>query len=228
MDQDNKLRAVETAETLNGDNAVSAETQVENVEISAETQTEDKEVSAETADKPAKSKAKKIVGWVFSGLGIAVVAFLFVVAVTLAIDKFARKSPVPSFCGYATLIVATGSMSGTIEEGDMIIVKKADEFKIGDIITFMPENASIPTTHRIIRIVDGKYYTKGDANNAEDTRPIDKSRIVGKVVGTVPHVGLFFKWLKEDFGWMYLVAGVAVIVAGVLLYRAVAMDKKEK
>lgn len=186
-------------------------------------------VESQTENKEPKKKSKRsVVNIVFSALGLAVVAFLFVVAATLAVDKFIKKSPVPSFCGFSTLIVTTGSMSGTIEEGDLILIKKCDDYKIGDIVTFLPENGTIPTTHRIIRIQDGRYYTRGDANNAEDTRPIDKSRIVGKVTGTVPHVGLFFRWIIEGFGWAYLVAGVAVIVGGVILFRRVASDKKEK
>ena len=179
----------------------------------------------------AEQRKRAIIKWVRWGLtcvGGAIVLFLFFVAVTLAVDKFARKSPVPSFFGTSTLIVTTGSMAGTIEDGDLIIVKKADDFKIGDIITFLPPGDTVPTTHRIIRIVGDKYYTKGDANNAEDTHPIGKENIVGKVTGTVPHVGLFFRWLKDEFGWVYLVAIVGVVVAGVVLLKQFPVGKKEK
>ena len=171
--------------------------------------------------------AKRITGMVFLSLGLAVVLFLLFVAVVLAVDKFVKKSPVPSFFGHATLIVTTGSMAGTIEEGDMIAISKADDYKIGDIVTFLAAGDTTPTTHRIIRVQDGKYYTKGDANNAEDTHPIEKSEIVGKVTRVIPHVGLFFRWLKEDFGWMYLVACGIVIVAGVMLLRRLPAEKKE-
>lgn len=166
-----------------------------------------------------KNKKISVPGIVFTCIGGAIVLFLFFVAVVLAVDKFVKKSPVPSFFGTSTLIVTTGSMSGTIEDGDMIIVKRADEYKVGDIITFIQAGDSVPTTHRIIRITDGRFYTKGDANNAEDTRPLDKSEIVGKVTGTIPRVGLFFRWLKDDFGWIYLVAIVGVIVGGVILLK---------
>ena len=178
-------------------------------------------------DAAAKGKRKmSVVGIVFTCIGVAIVAFLLFVAITLAVDKFVKKSPVPSFFGTSTLIVTTGSMSGTIEDGDMIVVKKSDEYKIGDIITFLPAGDTVPTTHRIIRINDGKFYTKGDANNAEDTRAIEQSDIVGKVAFTVPHVGLFFRWLKDDLGWIYLVAAVVVIVAGIVLLKQFPSNKK--
>ncbi len=170
---------------------------------------------------------RRIVGIIFTAIGLAAVAFLFAITVALAVDKYVKKSPVPSVFGIATLIVATGSMSGTVEQGDMIIIKKSDEYGIGDIITFLPENATVPTTHRIIRIQGDMFYTKGDANNAEDMRPVDKSRVIGKVTGRIRHVGLFFTWLKEG-GWAYAVGTVAVVAAGVILLKAVPKDKKEK
>ena len=57
---------------------------------------------------------------------------------------------------------------------------------------------------------------------------IEKSNIIGKVTGRVKHVGLFFKWIKEDFGWAYMVAIVAVTAAGIILFRAASPAKKEK
>ncbi len=174
-----------------------------------------------------KKRTKKIVGWTFTGIGLAVIAFLLFVVSVLAVDRFVNRSPVPSFFGVATLVVATGSMSG-IEEGDLIIVKRADEYKIGDIVTFLGQGDEIPTTHRIIRIDGDKFYTKGDANNAEDPRAVLKEDVVGKVVGTVPYVGLFFRWLKEELGWLYLVAGIAVIASGIVLLKYFSQPKSKK
>lgn len=113
------------------------------------------------------SVAKKIIWWIF----IVAFAFVAVVASWLCIDKFIRKSPVPTFCGYALLTIETGSMSGTFEIGDMILIKDTNDYKIGDIITFLPEGDTIPTTHRIINYgEDGTFVTKGDANNTKDGR----------------------------------------------------------
>lgn len=182
---------------------------------------------APVSAKPRKSKMS-VANIVFTSIGGVVIVFLLFVAITLAVDKFVNKSPVPSLFGTSTLIVTTGSMSGTIEEGDLIVVKKSDDYVIGDIITFLPFGDTVPTTHRIIRITDGKYFTRGDANNAEDSRFIEKDEIIGKVTHTAPHVGLFFKWLKDEFGWAYLVAFVIVIGAGIVLLKQFPATKKEK
>ena len=61
-----------------------------------------------------KSMVKKVFGWIGTGF----LTLLVVMASWLCFDKFVLKHRVPSIFGYSSLMVATGSMSGTIEEGD--------------------------------------------------------------------------------------------------------------
>ncbi len=176
-------------------------------------------VEKNDAGTPAVKKKRSVAGIIVSAVCLVLVAFLLFVAVWLLVDKFVKKSPVPMFMGIATLTVETGSMAGTIEEGDLIVIKRADEFRTGDIITFMPEGDTIPTTHRIVRIDGDKFYTKGDANNAEDTRAITKEQIIGKYEFSIPCVGLFFRWIGQEGGWLYFAGIAVVIVVGVLLLK---------
>lgn len=175
----------------------------------------------------SRSKTKRIVGWVFTGVGIAVVLFLFFTVTVLAVDKFVHKAPVPSFFGTSALVVTTGSMKGFINEGDLVIIQKADEYKYGEVITYMPSDGSTPVTHRIVGIEGDKFVTQGDANNAEDPRRVEKSMIVGKVVNVVPRVGLFFRWIIRENGWLYAIGIIAVIVVGVVLLKLFPNGKKE-
>ena len=108
-----------------------------NVEVIEETSKE--EVVVE------KSMVKKVFGWIGTGF----LTLLVVIASWLCFDKFILKHQVPSIFGYSSLMVATGSMSGTIEEGDLIIIRDTDDYKIGDIVTFFQDGDDIPTTHRI-------------------------------------------------------------------------------
>lgn len=77
-------------------------------------------------------------------------------------------------------IVKSGSMNPILEIGDMIIVKKFDQYSEGDIITFKENKSFI--THRIVRIQDNKYITKGDYNNTEDLELVEYENVVGKVI----------------------------------------------
>lgn len=94
------------------------------------------------------------------------------------------------FFGYSLFEVQTGSMHGTIESGDWIVVKKGHEVNIGEIVTYKHGNEFI--THRIIESYKGTYITKGDANNAKDD-PIDQSQIVGRVVKVLHGFGILRK-----------------------------------
>lgn len=167
-----------------------------------------------------KNKAWAIIKKTFGWLAVAVLTFLVVAVGWLAIDKFLIGSPVPSFLGYAQLTVETGSMSGTIEEKDVIIIKKTGKYKIGDIVTYLPEGYDVPTTHRIIQVNgDGTFVTRGDANSADDTVNVSQQIILGEVVCVLPRLGIFYEWLRVDGGWMYFVAGFAILVLGVCVLR---------
>ena len=95
-----------------------------------------------------------------------------------------------NFFGYSLFEVETGSMHGTIEAGDWIIVKSDKDVKPDDIITYKQSENFI--THRVMEAYGGTYVTKGDANNKADD-PIDQSQIVGKVVKTLPGFGILRK-----------------------------------
>ena len=95
-----------------------------------------------------------------------------------------------SFFGRSIFEVQTGSMAGTIEAGDWIIVKYSDDIELDDIVTYKQDKEFV--THRVIEAYKGTYVTKGDANNAKD-KPISKEQIVGKVVKVLPNFGLLKK-----------------------------------
>ena len=113
-------------------------------------------------------------------------AFL-VVLVSLCIYTFVitdvlKKDYVNVF-GYTYFVVATGSMSGTIEVDDIIFVKITKEVKTNDVITFKNKDGDI-ITHRLITKSGDSYVTKGDVNNVAD-EPITKNQIIGKVTFVV-------------------------------------------
>lgn len=144
---------------------------------------------------------------------------LILLAAALAYDRLVNRSAAPSAFGYSALVIATGSMSGTIEIGDLIIVHRTGDYEVGDIVTFLPAGADVTTTHRIVRMEGGRFYTKGDANNSEDDSPVLPEQIVGEVVAVVPGVGLFFEWLKTPDGLLFAGVTVALVIAFAAVLR---------
>lgn len=165
------------------------------------------------------SKTKSIIGKVFAGIGAAILTFLIVVVGWLGIQKFILHEPVPSFAGYSHLIVTTGSMESEISAGDLIIIKDTGNYKNGDIITFLHEGETTPTTHRIIYTYGDVYVTKGDANNTTDIRSVHISEVKGEVVSIIPNLGLFLEWIKSGGGLIYVVGVILIIAAGVYVIK---------
>ena len=168
----------------------------------------------------AKGRTVKIVlGCVF-GL---ILLLIVIVEGTLLVQKYIKKSTVPMFMGYASMIVATGSMNGTIDEGDLIFIKKTDEYSLGDIVTFFEDGATIPVTHRLINYgpTEGTFITKGDANKVKDTFPVKEEQIVGKVVFVIPKLGLVFDWFLTGGGIIYVAAFIIIIVVAVYFLKRI-------
>lgn len=168
--------------------------------------------------------AFSIVKKIFWGIVWVLFGAVLLLLLWLSFDKYILKSPVPSVFGYSTLTIATGSMNGNsalvdggevkqVDIGDLIVIKKTDDYKIGDVITFLKKGEKVPTTHRIIGYTDGGFITKGDANNTKDTIPVLEEEVLGEVVGHYPKLGKFASWVKTE-GWIYLVAGLAILALG--------------
>lgn len=122
--------------------------------------------------------------------------------------------------GYTGFEVITGSMSGTIEVGDVIIVQITKDVEENDIVVYKEENSFI--THRIIKMNEQTIITKGDANNSED-KEISKSQVLGKVVKIIPNVAIWKKVLSTP------VVSISIITTILLFGFAFSYeDKKEK
>lgn len=172
--------------------------------------------------KNKKGIAKKIFLWIL----IAIMTFIIGCAGWIFIDKYIRKSPAPSLFGYSQFVVVSGSMSGTIEVGDIVVTRKTNDYKIGDIVTFLAPGDSIPTTHRIVMIDGEQIHTKGDAMETADVLPITADDILGEVVSVIPKLGLLSKWVTEGGGFVYILAVVAIAVVGIVFWDMTKAKKR--
>ena len=82
---------------------------------------------------------------------------------------------------YPMATITSGSMWPALKTNDLILMKGATaaDVHIGQIIIFKNEQGF--TIHRLIRVQNGKFVTKGDANDVEDP-PIEASAVIGRVV----------------------------------------------
>ncbi len=140
---------------------------------------------------------------------------------TFVVTDIMKKDYVNIF-GYSYFVVATGSMSGTIEVNDIIFVKLTDNVKNNDIITFKNQNGDI-ITHRIIQTSGNRIITKGDANNTQDDA-ITRNHVIGKVVGILsPKVILEFIAVC-----LIIVIGIALLNFDKIFKKYIVKDGEEK
>ncbi len=102
---------------------------------------------------------------------------------------------------FGALVIATESMTGEINKGDMIIYEQYDDqtIKEGQVIVFSQNDAKI--IHRVVKIenINGeiRYYTKGDANEDLDVGYRTEADIVGLTDMKIAYIGYPTLWLRQ-------------------------------
>lgn len=133
---------------------------------------------------------KKIFRWIFDIILFIILAIALIMAYN-HIQINIKGNTYTTMLGYSAFEVATGSMSNTIEIGDVILVKLIEPnepVSENEIVVFTQDTKLV--THRIIKINGDKIITKGDANNTQDD-PISRGQIIGKVVKIIPDVKMW-------------------------------------
>jgi len=129
--------------------------------------------------------------------------FIFAIVLLIVVSIL----PIPG--NYKLLIVQSGSMEPAIKTGSVVIIKPVENYKANDVITFEDGGRDGTITHRIVdmEVISGQmqYITKGDANNAEDSNKVPESKIVGKVLTSIPYAGYILAMAKKPIGFVLLV-----------------------
>ena len=149
-----------------------------------------------------KKRRKAIINFLLT----PIIVILLVICIFAVYQKIVLKKQNIEILGFKGYIVMTGSMEPSINAGDVIIGKKANEnnIKIGDVITFSSINSGATITHRIVDITnkDGKryYQTKGDNNNSEDVDLVEYKDIQGIVLFKIGKIGKILLQLLTGTG----------------------------
>ena len=151
--------------------------------------------------------SKTILSLIYAILGIIVIILIYNIIQISIMGK-----PYMDIFGYSIFQVKTGSMSGTIEIGDIIVVELTKDVEKNDIITY--EKEQILITHRIIEKQGESITTKGDANSGID-EPITTDEVIGKVVYTLRNVEIWKKVFKTPE--VYTLVIITIILFGITI-----------
>lgn len=94
-------------------------------------------------------------------------------------------------------------MEPEIDAGELIVIKECDEYKKGDIVTFLDQDNFL-VTHRIVNLNEKTMITKGDNNDLFDEE-INLSNIKGKVIFHSKILGFFVLYLLKPLIFIYVI-----------------------
>lgn len=206
--------------------------------------------------KKPKSKARKIIEWVLTGLFVAVFGFLSVMQIVAMATK-ADNHNVPNYWGMQVLQIETDSMEPTYKINGVVFVQKVDpsELKVGDDITFMwtVQGYNVPMTHQLSEIKtpeetgNGHYefvahgtnkeskQCAGDINGTktadctDQTQTFNETVLLGKVVGYSAAIGTMFNFMTEPWGLLVLllIPAIYLITTSVIdIVKAAKIDEE--
>ena len=164
---------------------------------------------AENVAKTLNIILKTIACLIYTVLGIIAIILVYNIIQVSVLNK-----PYMNIFGYSIFRVETGSMSGTLEIGDIILVKITKDVEKNEVITYEKENILI--THRIIEKRENDIITKGDANNSED-EPITKDNVIGKVVYTFKNIEIWKQVFKTPE--VYILVTITLILFLITLIK---------
>lgn len=133
----------------------------------------------------------------------------------------------PRLFGYYPIVVLSGSMKPSYNIGTIAYYKsiKKNNIKVNDVITFHSNGKQI-ITHRVNKIIDSKFETKGDSNNSKDPNLVEYKDILGKVASiTVPYLGYFISFVGKN---NYLVIGAILILVLEFVFTNFDIDSRKE
>ncbi len=180
-------------------------------------------------------KIKKVFRNIYKGICFAIIAFLVIIILLVLFFSIQasisnKKGAYPKI-GLYTII--SPSMEPTINMYDVVVVKKTDNLKVGDIITYYSTvllYGNTPITHRIIDVTsDGGYILMGDANEDADIEPVYSENIVGKVILRIPQAGKLQFFIASKGGWFIAILIPAFAVIAYDIFKLIKyLDYKRK
>ena len=139
---------------------------------------------------------------------------------------------------YQAYVIISPSMVPTIKVQDAIVTKRMDDYKIGDVCTYISRNPrylGIMITHRIVGTninENGEkvYKFKGDNNYSADDLEVSGDQIYGKVVMKIPKIGYIQYFLSNAYGWIIaiVIPCVGIITLDIMKLIKTSSNKRKK
>lgn len=141
------------------------------------------------------------------------IAFWSGAILVLAFTGWVLFAP-PQLGGQATMVIVDGSsMEPGYHQGDLIIVRSADYYQIGDIVAYKHLQMGRYVIHRIIGEELNRFILQGDNNTWTDGFKPSQAEIIGRHWIRIPKIGKVIAWLRKPVYFAFF----ASLLGGVLM-----------
>ncbi len=143
-------------------------------------------------------------------VSIGGIVMVFVAAVVVLYMAIANLVP---------LVVVSTSMKPLIDVGDVIIVKREADVSVGDIAVFWIGGKLV--AHRVIEVREDGLRTMGDAIGKPDPWIVKYDYLIGKVVASLPRLGIPTLILRGIAPSEYMRWALYVVLLGIAMTYAI-------
>jgi signal peptidase I len=122
------------------------------------------------------------------------------------------------------VIVDGNSMETGFHLGDLVLVRKALTYQIGDAVTYQNAEMGRYVFHRIVSLNADHYIIKGDHNSWLDSYQPTQAEIIGKLWIHIPKLGKVIEWLRLPMN----LAICVVLLGGSLMSNMLVQPSRRK
>lgn len=130
--------------------------------------------------------------------------------------------------GWVTYVIVDGiSMEPGFSRGDLVLVRSASTYGVGDAVVYRDANMDSFVFHRIVGLELDRFVLQGDNNDWLDSyRPV-RDEIIGKLWVSVPRLGEAIEWLRMPLH-LSLTVGLLGGFLMLDLFTKKSQNKKER
>lgn len=109
--------------------------------------------------------------------------------------------PVATATGAVSYLVTSGqSMQPLVQSGDLVFIRGAEDYTVGDIVAYQNPQLGAVALHRIIDRSEGRFVLQGDNNDWVDGYEPTASEIAGRWWLRIPRAGTWLQRAGSPFG----------------------------
>lgn len=125
-------------------------------------------------------------------------------------------------------MVVGKSMLPTLHSGDLVLLRSALAYQVGDIVGYMDPNLKAIIVHRIISSANGQYVTKGDNNADLDSYLPTNADVLGKIWLRAPMLGNLVATLKRPLIFTLVVGAMVLFLLLTFIQPENSHQKKKE